>query len=84
MRQRLTIWVGDGEGGHADVHTEDDMIMIEDYNECGDEVDVLICPEVFPKLLEVLQRVVERDGQYEVPGTPQQPTVPPTPSTEGM
>jgi hypothetical protein len=56
MTQRLTIWVGD-DPERCSVHTEDDMVMIESYDEDNDQVEVLICAALFPKIRECIDEL---------------------------
>lgn len=53
-RKRTTIWLDVDEEGFADVHTEDDMVMVEAVSYNDEEIEVLICPKLFPVLRKVM------------------------------
>jgi hypothetical protein len=63
-RRRESIWLGQDPDEPTpiqnwEVKSEDDMIMIEAETE-GGEVEVFICPELFPKIRAVMDRLEAR------------------------
>lgn len=69
-RTRTTIWLGLGHSNEHpqpyDVHSEDDMLMIE-TSQGQNEIEVLISPDLFPMIKEVIERYekgVKEDVQH--------------------
>lgn len=54
-RKRTTIWLDADDDGAMDVHSEDDMVMIEATGADGNETEVLICPNLFDRIIAVIE-----------------------------
>ena len=64
VSRRITIWLGDsnrepGDLGDFVVGTEDDMVSVTGEDGAGDEVEVFICPNLFP----AIRRMMDMAGE---------------------
>jgi hypothetical protein len=60
-RSRTTIWLDATDDGQWDVHTEDDMVMVEAEDKAGNEIEVLICPNLFDRVVACIERLREHE-----------------------